>query len=163
VADVPGRPGGRDWVIGWALVATQFALIGGLADEVARRRRAGAASRTAGVACILAGVAVLVGGSRTLGGELRAHPAPSEAATLRTDGLYRWVRHPIYSGLLLLSLGACLVAGTVRAWAMFNGLGWLLLAKSHFEERLLRARFPGYEAYARRTGRFMPLPRGAGQ
>jgi len=76
-------------------------------------------------------------------------------------GPYRVVRHPMYSGVLLFALGIGLAAD--HAWALLGALFlflWFALVIAPFEERELRALFgPAYEAYARVTPRFVPLPR----
>jgi len=46
------------------------------------------------------GLAVMVIGATGLGRGLTATPLPNAHAQLRTGGLYRYARHPIYSGLL---------------------------------------------------------------
>ncbi|MEE2777664.1 MAG: isoprenylcysteine carboxylmethyltransferase family protein [Acidobacteriota bacterium] len=44
---------------------------------------------------------------------------------LATGGPYRWVRHPLYVGNLLLSLGFCIASGRWWAWPVM-GLFWLI-------------------------------------
>ncbi len=77
--------------------------------------------------------------------------------SLVTSGPYRFVRHPGYSAVLALWLGAAL--GTLN-WILCV-LGLLLIAAmtmvSREEERLMREKFGAeYEVYAARTGRFIP-------
>ena len=147
-----------EWV-GWVLVSIQFSLLGTLAAEVLRRRSMLRWSRALpGAAALLGGGACALWGANGLGRAPRAHPAPAAEAVLRTDGAYRWMRHPIYSGVLLAAAGAGVLAGTWRALGAFAALAAVLQAKSRYEERLLRARFGGYEAYAARTPRFLPRP-----
>ena len=86
-------------------------------------------------------------------------PLPNEHAALRTGGLYRWVRHPIYSGLLLFALCRTVVSGSLFTVVAFLVLVVVLTAKAHWEEQRLIVRFPDYAAYARRTGRYIPRPR----
>ena len=75
---------------------------------------------------------------------------------LRTGGVYRLVRHPIYGGVILIALGSSLV------WSPLALLPTALLVvlfelKSRREESLLLERFPGYETYRRRVRwRFVP-------
>jgi protein-S-isoprenylcysteine O-methyltransferase Ste14 len=144
---------------GWALVAAQLLLLVVLASELPHARRAGALRRVAGVLAVGLGATFATLGARTLGRELRAHPAPTATATLRTDGAYALVRHPIYSGLMLAALGVAVAARTTRALAAAAALVALLNAKARFEERLLAECFTGYAEYARRTPRFVPQPR----
>lgn len=115
--------------------------------------------RIAGWLIAGAGVAAIVWGARSLGSGITPHPAPTPDATLRTDGPYRHVRHPIYSGVLLFAAGITLAsAGPLKA-AAFALLLVVLSIKARFEEGLLAEHFPGYESYVRRTPRFVPRPR----
>jgi protein-S-isoprenylcysteine O-methyltransferase Ste14 len=83
-------------------------------------------------------------------------PEPAQGADLVEHGWYRLIRHPIYGGLLLGAFG---FAGATRSWSRFAlalALALMLDAKARDEERRLAARYPAYEAYARRTKRFIP-------
>lgn len=155
---VPKSPHGQcatDAWLGWLFVAGQFILLGALVVEVWGAETS--SFRWAlGVLAAAGGGSIAVVGSRQLGRELRTHPAPSSTAVLRVDGPYRFVRHPIYSGLLLLAVGLAVIAGTVLAAVTFLALFAMLSLKARFEERLLAERFPGYREYARRTPRFVP-------
>ena len=142
--------------LGWALVATQFALLGVIGVEVLRARRVGGVLGLVGIAAVAAGTVPLVLASRALGRRLRAHPPPHQDAVLRTDGVYGLVRHPIYLGLLLLAHGGLSLARTRRALLALAALSVLLHVKADFEERLLRERFPAYAAYAARVSRIIP-------
>lgn len=144
--------------LGWTLVAIQFALLGGIASEVRHTRSTPGWLRGVGVVGAVAGGAVVGLASARLGGQLTAHPAPTSETALHTDGPYRFVRHPIYSGLLLFAAGLAAIAGTARVAALLGGLVALLSFKAQFEEGLLVSRFPYYEAYASRTPRFVPRP-----
>jgi protein-S-isoprenylcysteine O-methyltransferase Ste14 len=110
--------------------------------------------------CIVAsaiGVLVMVVAATALRRGLSAAPLPNEHARLRTTGLYRLARHPIYTGLLLSAI----------AYSARSGSGWVATAcgllillinvKARWEERHLERRFPDYVAYARHTPRFIPL------
>lgn len=91
-----------------------------------------------------------------LGKALTGHPMPNARGELVTSGLYRFVRHPIYTGLLLLGIGFTLTNGFFPHIIFFALLVLLLLYKSNFEEQMLRERYVDYAAYAKRTGRFLP-------
>jgi protein-S-isoprenylcysteine O-methyltransferase Ste14 len=148
-------PATRDAIVGWLFVAAQFVLLGLLAFE-AWRATSPAGLRVVGGLAVLCGAAILSWGSSRLGRELRTHPAPSPTAVLRVDGAFRFVRHPIYSGLLLLAAGLTLSAASALAVAEWVTLLALLTQKARFEERLLAERFEGYREYASRTPRFVP-------
>jgi protein-S-isoprenylcysteine O-methyltransferase Ste14 len=72
-------------------------------------------------------------------------------------GPFRWVRHPMYASVLLVTLAWVLgnpLPCRIMLWA---GLGMTLLIKLQYEERLLIERFPEYEAYRRQTKRLIPF------
>ena len=142
--------------IGWALVAIQFALLGRLGEQVIRSRHRRAWSTILGIALGMLGGGVAGLASYDLREHLTAHPAPAEHAVLRATGIYGVVRHPIYTGLLLIGLGAVLIARTRRAAFALGALAALLNVKSRFEERMLLDRFPDYAVYARHVPRFIP-------
>jgi protein-S-isoprenylcysteine O-methyltransferase Ste14 len=71
-------------------------------------------------------------------------------------GAYRYVRHPIYTGDLFLLLGLELA---LNSWLIVGvvALAAVVFRKAVREEKMLAARLPGYEAYCRRTKRFIPF------
>lgn len=89
-------------------------------------------------------------------GNFNIRPEPKSSAMLVTGGPYRFVRHPMYSALLLFA------AAEVVAYAdVWKCLAWLALAavlwkKALLEEQGLRAQFAGYAAYAEKVRRFIP-------
>jgi protein-S-isoprenylcysteine O-methyltransferase Ste14 len=74
-------------------------------------------------------------------------------------GPYRFVRHPIYTGIIAASLGVCLLKGTVPslAGAAIMIVGWYV--KARLEERFLRQELgaEAYDAYARRVAMLVPF------
>jgi protein-S-isoprenylcysteine O-methyltransferase Ste14 len=76
---------------------------------------------------------------------------------LVTAGPYRRIRHPMYSGLALFTMGCSLAPGS---WPKL--LAWLVLMlvlhlKAQREETSLLAAFPEYADYRKRTRRFIPF------
>ena len=72
------------------------------------------------------------------------------------NGIYAYVRHPIYIGDLLLLLGLELA---LNSWLV---LGVLILVpvvmfKAVKEEHMLAGELPGYDAYCQRSKRFIPF------
>ncbi|MEZ6131550.1 MAG: isoprenylcysteine carboxylmethyltransferase family protein [Planctomycetaceae bacterium] len=84
-------------------------------------------------------------------------PQARDDAELKTSGPYRYVRHPMYSGLLLFCCGLVFTPWHWWKLAAFVGLVLVLALKSRIEERLLAQRFPAYPDYARTTKRFVPF------
>jgi protein-S-isoprenylcysteine O-methyltransferase Ste14 len=111
---------------------------------------------TVGSVAVLAGGAVLLVASFNLGRSLTPLPTPTRNATLRTGGLYGFVRHPIYTGVLALVFGGAVKSASVVRLVLAVALLVLFDRKAAWEEDMLRRRYPGYAAYARRTPKFLP-------
>jgi protein-S-isoprenylcysteine O-methyltransferase Ste14 len=105
------------------------------------------------VVTALGGLAMLWGG-RTLGRSLT--PFPSPRGTHLERGPYRFVRHPMYGGGIVLAVGVALTSSPV-ALAPALALVPYFLVKARYEERLLAAADPSYGEYLGRVRRrFLP-------
>ncbi len=87
----------------------------------------------------------------------RAMSEPAEEAPLVVSGPYRFIRHPMYSSLLLLTLPMTLAPFNPARFCMWMLLVVVLIAKLRHEERILVRHFPEYERYARRTSHLVPF------
>ncbi len=110
-----------------------------------------------GGAAICAGLLLVVAGSRRLGRYLSPLPYPSPGSTLIDQGIYTWIRHPLYSGLVLGGLGLSLWQGSLRQLLLTLGLFLVLDRKAGVEERFLCETFPEYPQYRERTVRLVPF------
>ena len=81
-----------------------------------------------------------------------------QSHTLVTDGLYRYVRHPMYSAFFLWALAqALLLPNWFAGLAGFVGFGTLFFFRVGQEERLMLETFgEQYRAYMQRTARIIP-------
>ena len=77
--------------------------------------------------------------------------------TVVTSGPYRFVRHPMYVGIILMSLANPLVWGSVWALAMSGVLVLLFIWRTANEDKTLRRELTGYEDFAAHT-RYRLLP-----
>lgn len=84
-------------------------------------------------------------------------PIPKEEGQLSTTGLYRYVRHPMYSSVLLLALGISLNSGSAIKYLLTLSLCVLFYLKSVYEEKYLRLKYPNYAEYSARIPRFIPF------
>jgi len=90
-------------------------------------------------------------------GNFNIRPQPKAGGKLITGGPYRYIRHPMYSALLLM------FAGVAHGNEPGYKLGiWVLLAvvlvlKARLEEQGLLRIFPGYAQYRRTSKRFIPF------
>jgi protein-S-isoprenylcysteine O-methyltransferase Ste14 len=111
----------------------------------------------AGLAVSAGGAAVLLWASAALGRFLIHGAAVAEDHSLVTSGPYRFVRHPVYVGYLALLLGSALGAFNIYLLLLwFVSLAGISIQTTS-EELLLEATHGGaFQAYANRTGRFLP-------
>ena len=70
--------------------------------------------------------------------------------------MYARIRHPIYAGLILGSVGWGILTRSVPAIGLAALLAAFLDAKARREEGWLLEHYPAYAAYRRRTRRFLP-------
>jgi protein-S-isoprenylcysteine O-methyltransferase Ste14 len=110
----------------------------------------------AAVVCVC-GLCVAIWARRTLAGNWNSTVTFKQAHELVKTGPYRFVRHPIYTGILLMCLGTAMKAGQLHCWlgALLIGVGfWIKLRQ---EETLLLRHFPDeYPAYRKRVKALVP-------
>jgi protein-S-isoprenylcysteine O-methyltransferase Ste14 len=113
--------------------------------------------RWAGVVPLSLGGCWMIWALHHIGENLTVSIDTKEEHALITSGPYRWVRHPLYTGGMVESVGVCLVMAN---WfvAISAGLFWSLLAmRTPMEERNLVETFGDeYRQYMERVGRFVP-------
>ena len=111
----------------------------------------------AGLAICFAGFALAVWARRHLGRNWGMPMTLKEGHDLVTTGPYRYVRHPIYTGMLVAMLGSALVAG--RLWlAVLLAMFLYCLYSARVEEGIMLRQFPAqYAEYKRRTKALIPF------
>jgi protein-S-isoprenylcysteine O-methyltransferase Ste14 len=112
----------------------------------------------AGVVLIVLGVALRAWSIATLGRFFQYQIEVQADHRVVTDGPYRWVRHPAYSGLALVLLGIALASGDVLSLAVVAVLAGAGLAiRVRVEERqLTEALGDQYERFAAQRKRLVP-------
>jgi protein-S-isoprenylcysteine O-methyltransferase Ste14 len=105
---------------------------------------------------LIAGLLIVFAGYLGLGSSFAVVPRPPDGGQLVTSGLYRFVRNPIYAGLIAAMAGASLGSASWLGLAVTAVLAVVLDLKTRREEVFLRERFPEYAAYAARTSKFVP-------
>lgn len=102
---------------------------------------------------LLAGTAWAVWSLRSLGRNLSVI---AQARDVADAGPYRWIRHPLYAGEIVSSLGLAIAAHSLAAIAVWLGICALQAYRAVREEQLLLAVLPGYGAYRIRTAALLP-------
>ena len=93
-----------------------------------------------------------------LGRNWSAEITVKEGHDLITSGPYRFVRHPIYTGLLLALVGFALARGEWRGVVSVAVASWALWRKLRIEERWMREQFgAAYEEYSKRVAALVPF------
>ncbi len=109
-----------------------------------------------GTILMAGGLILVVLGIRDLGEALTPLPYPRDDAELVQTGVYGLVRHPIYGGLVIGSVGWGLLTASPAVLVMAAALLVFFESKSRREEAWLEERFPEYAAYRARTPRLIP-------
>lgn len=110
--------------------------------------------RTIGSVSSLAGVLVMILALLQLNRHLSPFPTPKSNAQLIRTGLYKYIRHPIYTGILLTVFGYGLHAASLFKLLVAFALLVLFYLKSRYEEERLMQVYPEYGTYRKSTGRF---------
>lgn len=142
-----------EWT-GRLLVALQFVLLAGLAWN---------AVRAPGVwgpgvwLCAAAAAALGVWALRSNPpGNFNIRPTPRPDGRLISGGAYRWIRHPMYSAVLLFAMACAGAGGHWAGWLAAAVLAAVLLGKAILEEGWMQQQHPAYSDYRARTTRFVP-------
>lgn len=90
-------------------------------------------------------------------GNIRAFPEVPQHGWLVVHGPYRWVRHPMYTSVLVITLAWTVEHPLPFRMVLWVGLVVTLWVKLGYEEQLLLTRFPSYEQYRKRTKRLVPF------
>ncbi len=109
-----------------------------------------------GSAFAVGGLVLLALAATSLGKSLTPLPKPATTSELCTSGIYGFVRHPIYLGLLLVIFGYCLFLPSMLELVVVVLATLFFDRKAAREELWLRDQYPAYEHYAKRTRRLIP-------
>jgi protein-S-isoprenylcysteine O-methyltransferase Ste14 len=133
---------------GW--VALQLVLLAAITAAGTRGSRWPSAARNlrmgAAAVSALGGLYLFAGGIKGLGKQITPFPKPVEEGSVKRSGAYGLVRHPMYGGVLLLTLGWSL-ASSPLALAPWTVAAVFLDAKRRREEAWLVEAHPEYGEY----------------
>jgi protein-S-isoprenylcysteine O-methyltransferase Ste14 len=114
--------------------------------------------RYVGLGGVVVGAGIRVAAMAQLGPLFSTFVTIQKEHRLVTSGLYRFVRHPIYTGSLLAVVGIFLVFRSRLVWGALPLYGLGTLWRIHDEERLLLAAFgEEFRRYRARTWRLLPF------
>lgn len=105
----------------------------------------------------LLGLILVIQSRRALGRNWSSEIVIQEKHQLIETGPYAYLRHPLYSGLLLMLMSTTLYFGR-KAWIILLPCWFVgFYFKARMEERLLTKTFPAYSEYKRRTKALIPF------
>ena len=109
-----------------------------------------------GTFLVILGAWLMFKGIQGLRESVTPMPKPKPDGELVTDGVYAYVRHPIYLGIILVAFGWSVAMDSL--YALIVALIYVVFydLKSRREEAWLRAQYPDYVVYASHTKRFVP-------
>jgi protein-S-isoprenylcysteine O-methyltransferase Ste14 len=110
-----------------------------------------------GVVLGLIGLVIALFGVLSLGQNLTAVPYPKEDAVLVVSGAFRIVRHPIYSGIILGSVGWGILTNSLLALLLSAVLFVFFDVKSRREELWLCEKYSIYPDYQARVRKLIPF------
>jgi protein-S-isoprenylcysteine O-methyltransferase Ste14 len=102
---------------------------------------------------ILLGTAIAVWSVLSLGSSFSLLP---QVRNLVSDGPYAYLRHPMYAGGLLITLGELWLRWTPLSVLLCTIMIGAQLMRMRMEERLLEGEFPSYRKYRERTSALIP-------
>jgi protein-S-isoprenylcysteine O-methyltransferase Ste14 len=108
------------------------------------------------VLCCAAAAVFLLGGIISIRKYLTPLPYPVDENLLVRNGVYKLVRHPIYSSMMLAALGLTIYLASIAHLALTVIIFMFFNRKASKEEAWLTERHPDYPDYAERTGKFFP-------
>ncbi|WP_034891729.1 methyltransferase family protein [Gillisia sp. Hel_I_29] len=102
------------------------------------------------------GIIIIVLSFYQLGSNLSPFPSPVKNADLITTGIFKYLRHPIYTGILLILFSVAIYITSEYKLIISILLLILFQFKSKYEESRLIANFENYKDYMKDTGKFIP-------
>lgn len=113
--------------------------------------------KIASLSISIIGLIIMLFAFLQLNKNLTPFPTPIESGSLIQAGLYKYIRHPIYTGIIIFSVFFAIFNESI--WNLSIGIALYILFyfKSKYEESLLKKQYKDYENYMQKTGRFFPF------
>ncbi|SDX07868.1 Protein-S-isoprenylcysteine O-methyltransferase Ste14 [Aequorivita viscosa] len=109
-----------------------------------------------GVVIFVIGAFITITAALQLNFNLSPFPSPLPGSNLIENGVYKFIRHPIYTGLILSFFGFAIISDSGYRILITAVLFLLFYFKTIYEEKRLIEKFPRYLEYKSRSGRFFP-------
>ena len=100
-----------------------------------------------GLTISIKGLIIVIKAFIDLGDNLSPLPYPMNESSLIKNNSYKNNRHPLYKGILFISLGICIFSLSLIHLFLLISLAYILKIKALKEEERLKIKFPEYEEY----------------
>jgi protein-S-isoprenylcysteine O-methyltransferase Ste14 len=109
------------------------------------------------IVLIILGIVTVFTALFTFNQKVTANPIPLETAKLRTNGIYGFIRHPMYSSVILFIIGFTLYERAYYSFFLNIFVVIFLVFKIKFEEKQLEKHFRDYQSYQAKTKKLIPF------
>ena len=111
-----------------------------------------------GIVITIAGLLIAIVARKALADNWSSDVELKKDHKLITKGAYKYVRHPIYTGITLMGVGSIIVDQSLLVTLFYLGMVAFLIYKMKKEEKLLLKHFPKeYPGYMKKTKALIPF------
>ena len=143
--------------IDFILVGIQLVLLGAYIFDISSLKlQVPEEASLVNLGLAIAGFIIIIISILQLNTNLSIFPTPKKDGELIMSGLFKYVRHPIYTGILMTAFFYSLYSNSGYRLIISLLLVILFYYKSNYEEKALLLKFPAYKSYRASTGRFFP-------
>ena len=140
----------------YLFVSIQFILFFCFIFDFNWSLKLGLAIQKTGLLLAIFGATIIILALLQLNKNLSPFPTPKKNTALLQNGLFKYIRHPIYTGIILFFTGYSVYQNSFYKLAISMLLLVLFYFKSNYEEQRLEQNFPDYKLYKSKTGKFFP-------
>ena len=109
------------------------------------------AARNLAIAMYFLAILIFAIAARALQPSLRINPIPKPGAPLITNGIYKYLRHPMYLAVMIIATGFLIQKIHPLSLIIWLALGTNMSLKAHYEDSLLRQRHSNASQYQSKT------------
>ena len=146
----------RSHYYGTGLVVFQFSLLFGLIHLTSPLNAIASGNLSALFFIAISLIVALAALQANQFGNFNIHPSPKQNGRLVEHGIYRYIRHPMYTAVMLFGLACMLASPSLQSALMLLALCLVLVRKARLEEAWLKQKYPSYSDYLGKSRGFLP-------
>lgn len=141
---------------GYWLVVLQFSLVFGLILITSPLKAIASGHLGTLILMAISVIVALAAFKANQFGNFNIHPSPKQNGRLIVHGIYEYIRHPMYTAVMLFGVACMLASPSLESVLMLFTLCLVLVRKSRLEETWLKQKYPSYSDYLSKTRAFLP-------